>query len=63
MKFAEIKDLSVADLKKKKNEVIGQIFDSRIKNQLGQLTNPLVIRVLRRNLARLNTAIAAKSKN
>lgn len=60
MKFSEIKDLSMVDLKKKKNEIIGEILESKMKNQLGQMTNPLVIRSLRRNLARLNTALTAK---
>lgn len=60
MKFSEVKDLSLADLKKKKNEVVTEILESKMKNQLGQMTNPLVIRFLRRNLARLNTAMTAK---
>jgi large subunit ribosomal protein L29 len=60
MKFADVKDLSATELKKKKATLTQEIFDAQLKNQLGQLSNPLEIRKLRRNLARLNTALVQK---
>jgi large subunit ribosomal protein L29 len=57
MKFVEIKDLSVAELKKKRTTLSEELFQARIKNSIGQLSNPLVIRDLRRNIAQINTAI------
>jgi large subunit ribosomal protein L29 len=60
MKFADFKDLSGAELKKKKAAATHELFEMKMKNQLGQLGNPLEIRKLRRNLARLNTALVQK---
>ncbi|MFM6928803.1 MAG: 50S ribosomal protein L29 [Bdellovibrio sp.] len=60
MKFVEIKDLSVTELKKKRTTLSEELFQARIKNSIGQLSNPLVIRDLRRNIAKINTAIVKK---
>lgn len=60
MKFTEIKDLSVAELKKKRTALSKELFDAKIKNSIGQLGNPLEIRQLRRDIARINTAIVKK---
>ena len=57
MKFNELKNLKAADLKIKKKEITQSIFEATIKNQIGQLSNPLVIRQLRKDLARVNTAL------
>ena len=57
MKFTEIKDMSVTELKKKKATITQDVFDMKIKNQLGQLSNPIQIRDLRKDLARVNTAL------
>lgn len=61
MKFAEIRDLSVTELHKKRALLSQELFEARMKNTVGQLSNPLVIKKLRRNIARLNTAIVVKS--
>ena len=60
MKFVEIKDLSVAELKKKRATLSEELFQARIKNSIGQLSNPLEIRDLRRGIAKINTAIVKK---
>ncbi|NUN05905.1 MAG: 50S ribosomal protein L29 [Bdellovibrio sp.] len=60
MKFTEVKDLSVTELKKKRTALSEELFQARIKNSIGQLSNPLVIRDLRRNIAKINTAIVKK---
>ncbi|MEK2646375.1 50S ribosomal protein L29 [Bdellovibrio sp. BCCA] len=60
MKFNEVKDLSVTELKKKRAALSEELFQARIKNSIGQLSNPLVIRDLRRNIAKINTAIVKK---
>lgn len=60
MKFQEIKDLSVTELKKKRTALSEELFQARIKNSIGQLSNPIEIRDLRRNIARINTAIVKK---
>jgi len=60
MKFAEIKDLSVAELKKKRAGLSEELFQARIKNTIGQLASPIEIKNLRRDIAKINTAIVKK---
>ncbi len=60
MKFLEIKDLSVTELKKKRAALSEELFQARIKNSIGQLSNPIEIRDLRRSIAKINTAIVKK---
>lgn len=60
MKYQDVKDLSLADLKKKKATLTQDMFEAEMKNTLGQLSNPLEIRAIRRTIARMNTAIVQK---
>jgi large subunit ribosomal protein L29 len=60
MKKTEMKDLSVPELKKKRATLSKELFDARIKNSIGQLANPIEIRKLRRDIARINTSIVKK---
>lgn len=62
MKFDEVKDLSLGELKKKRSGLTEELFNARIKNSIGQLTSPLAIKKIRRDIARLNTAITASAK-
>ncbi len=61
MKYADISGLSEKELTKKSKESRTQMFEARMKNSLGQLANPMVIRESRRDIARLKTAATAKS--
>lgn len=61
MKFADMENKNVKDLIKQKQDLIAQLFEMKMKNSLGQLTNAVQIRAVRRNIARLNTAIVKKS--
>jgi len=60
MKYQEIKELPVKELAKKKSDLAQQLFEAEMKNSLGQMANPLEIRAIRRNIARLNTALVQK---
>ncbi|PWU13777.1 MAG: 50S ribosomal protein L29 [Bdellovibrio sp.] len=60
MKFANVKDLSVQELVKKRDELRAEVFHARMKNSLGQLANPVQIRILRKDLARLETALTGQ---
>lgn len=60
MKYRDIKELSATELKKKKTALTQELFEAEMKNSLGQLSNPLEIRAIRRDIARLNTAIVQK---
>ncbi len=60
MKYDEVKDLAATELQKKKTALAADLFDAKMKNSLGQLGNPLEIRKIRKNLARVNTALVQK---
>jgi len=60
MKYSEIKGFSVEELNKKVKEMRLDLFESRMKGTMGQLNNPLVIRKIRRDIARFKTALSAK---
>lgn len=62
MKYEEVAGLTANELNKRKKDLRQQMFEARMKNALGQLTNPMEIRGLRRDIARLNTVLTKKSK-
>jgi len=62
MKYADVKDLSAVDLNKKIRAVKEKLFEAKMKNSMGQLTNPLTIRVMRREVATLKTALTSKMR-
>lgn len=62
MFYAEISGLSAKEIVKKKKELQAEMFDARMKNSMGQLTNPMVIRTARKDIARLNTAMTLLAK-
>lgn len=61
MKFTDIESKSVTELIKQKNELSSKLFDMKMKNTLGQLASPHQIRNMRRDIARINTAIVRKA--
>lgn len=60
MKYSDIKDLSIADLAKKRKALSESLFTAKMKNSIGQLGNPLEIRMIRRDFARVKTALRVK---
>ena len=60
MKPAEMRDLSVDDLKTKEKELAEQMFRLRLQQSVGQLDNPMRIRQTRRDIARLRTVLRQK---
>lgn len=61
MKFTDIENKSLKELIKQKQDLTSQLFEMKMKNSLGQLANPVEIRVVRKDIARINTAIVKKS--
>lgn len=57
MKFSEIKNLNRDELVKRIKGSREDLFDSRMKHSLGQLSNTDHIRKIRRVVARLKTAL------
>jgi large subunit ribosomal protein L29 len=57
MKAAEIRELSVDDLRAREKELDDQLFRMRIQKSMGQLEAPAKVAGLRRDLARIKTIL------
>lgn len=62
MKAADLKELSVEDLKKREAELRQEIFNLRFQHATGQLENTQRIPLARRDLARVKTVITEKTR-
>ena len=54
---------SVKEAKVKIAKLTKELFEARMKNSLGQLSNPLVIRYTRKEVARLKTFLNRKESS
>ncbi len=55
MRAKEIRELNLDELRQKERETAEEIFRLRMRKSTGQLENPMRVRMLRRDLARLKT--------
>jgi large subunit ribosomal protein L29 len=55
MRAKEIRELTLAEMQQKEREIAEEIFRLRMRKSTGQLEQPMRIRLLRRDLARLKT--------
>ena len=62
MKYSEFSGQSANELRKKKNELRGQIFEAKMKNSMGQLQSPASIKNMRRDIAKIFTVLNAPVK-
>lgn len=60
MKYSEIKDLTVEELKKRVSSLREELFEVKMKHSLGQLSDTDHIRRVRRDAARVKTALHTK---
>ena len=58
----ELKSQSVADLQAKLVEAKKELFNLRFQNATNQLTNTARIKLVRRDIARIQTVITEKSR-
>lgn len=61
MKAAELRELSVEDLRHRERDLTDQIFRLRIQKSMGQLESPGKVRDVRRDLARIKTVLRQKA--
>ncbi len=61
MKAKEIVNLSDEELNKKLQELKSELFNLRFRHASGQLENPLAINLVKKDIARVNTVIRARS--
>jgi large subunit ribosomal protein L29 len=57
MKAREIRNFTIEEIEIKKLEVEKELFNLKIRQATRQIDNPLKVRYLRRELARLNTIL------
>jgi large subunit ribosomal protein L29 len=60
MKTEEIRALSIEEIKAKELELTQELFNLRLRHTTGQLENPLRLRLLRKDIARVKTILAEK---
>nr|WP_317404132.1 50S ribosomal protein L29 [uncultured Helicobacter sp.] len=61
MKFTELQDKDIAELQKMLKEKKSLLFEKRLQLKTMQLTNPSEIKTIRKDIARINTALSAKT--
>jgi large subunit ribosomal protein L29 len=61
MKFAELKDMTLAELTAKSRDLRHEKFDLRLKQASAQLEKPARLRTLRKDIARVETRMSALS--
>jgi len=57
MKVNELRDLNLQELREKEDELKDELFNLKMRHSINQLDNPIQIRNLRRDLARVKTLI------
>ena len=62
MKIQEAREQTIKELAARKNELEHESFNLRIQKQGGQLEKPHLLKTIRRDIARIETAITEKSK-
>lgn len=62
MKMSEIRDLTVTELTAKSRDLRQELFNLQLQKASSQLEKPARLRVLRRDIARLETQISALRK-
>jgi large subunit ribosomal protein L29 len=60
MKMSEIKELTIKELSARRHELRQELFNLRIQQQSGQLERPHLLHNIRRDVARIETAITQK---
>jgi large subunit ribosomal protein L29 len=60
MKAKELRDLTYEELVKKDNDLQAELFNLRFRLATGQLDNPMSIKAVRKDMARVKTVIRQK---
>ncbi len=63
IKAEELRELSVEELQKKLISVEMDFAELKFKHSLNQLENPMLLRTMKRDIARINTILTAKNKS
>lgn len=63
MKTSDLRDMAVADLLQKETDLRKELFHLRFQQATGEIENPMRIRAIRKDIARILTLIAEKKKS
>ncbi len=63
MKFKDIKEMSSEELQTKKRDIRQESLHLRLQQQSGQLEQPSRLRLLRRQVAQIETVLSQRQKN
>jgi large subunit ribosomal protein L29 len=61
MRASELRDLTLEELRAKGEELRREHFAARVKHATGQLENTAKLRLLRRDIARVETVLRARA--
>ena len=62
MKVSELKELAVEELQRKEQDLRKELFNLRFQQATGEIENPMRIRMIRKNIARVLTVITERDK-
>ena len=62
MKAAELREITVDELMRKEQDLRKELFNLRFQQATGEIENPLRIRMLKKDIARVLTIVAEKKK-
>jgi len=62
MKTSELRALSLDEIKGKEAELTKELFSLRMRHTTNQLENPLKLRIVKREIAKVKTIISEKGR-
>lgn len=62
MKASELRELTIEELINKEKELKNELFNLKFQDATGQTENPIRIRIVRRDIARIQTILNEKDK-
>jgi len=62
MKPAELREISTDELRKKEQDLRKELFNLRFRQAKGEIENPMRIRTVKKDIARVLTIITQKNK-
>jgi large subunit ribosomal protein L29 len=63
MKARELRDKSIEELRRSQSELKEQLFKLRFQKATGQISNPIKIRLVRKDIARVETILVERLRD
>jgi len=62
MKAAELRETTIEELRKKEQDLRKELFNLRFQQATGEIENPMRIRAIKKDIAKILTIITEKNK-